>query len=534
MYKEVLKCFPFFLFMAFYAIVSCCRSDVIVHDGVRSHVLDSLSRVWNACSKSGEYDSLVSGTRTWFSSAVDENDTAFALKSGLAMAQAFIFMERFDSAEIYLRYLQQYESPSMDPQVGVGLNSVLGIYSVKSKSDYSAALQFYYEGLSWARKEGNVNNMIALLCNITQIFYILSDGSGKVYADSAYALMQSNDVSDYIHAHTLLSCAQMEYLSGNDAAADSLVAEAGRIAGGNGLMSLYTAICLLKADIMADTGMMERAGRLYGKALAYSEYSEPSIHAIACLHYGDFCRQSGQYNASVRLYRAGLSLMADANRKDFYIAMAEAFSLSGHKEAEYDNRLQRRELELLRERKRLNSILYIAVIAVIVAFSVSVLYMKQKSMYRKLALQHEKFRLRMESVHISDTVPARPQRGDDTDMKLFIKMERLMDEEKVYMMKGLTLDKMAEIMGTNRTYLSNAVNRFAKMDFISYVDMYRVREASSIISRNASVPVKQLADAVGYNSISVFYKAFRRETGLTPGQYGKSLHSSAKSDISDS
>lgn len=109
-----------------------------------------------------------------------------------------------------------------------------------------------------------------------------------------------------------------------------------------------------------------------------------------------------------------------------------------------------------------------------------------------------------------------------------------MDEEKVYMMKGLTLDKMAEIMGTNRTYLSNAVNKFAKMDFISYVDMYRIKEASKIISNNGSMPVKQLADAVGYNSISVFYKAFKHETGLTPGQYGKSLQSVAKPDVSDS
>lgn len=109
-----------------------------------------------------------------------------------------------------------------------------------------------------------------------------------------------------------------------------------------------------------------------------------------------------------------------------------------------------------------------------------------------------------------------------------------MDEEKVYMMKGLTLDKMAEIMGTNRTYLSNAVNKFAKMDFISYVDMYRIKEASKIISNNGSIPVKQLADAVGYNSISVFYKAFKHETGLTPGQYGKSLQSVTKPDVSDS
>lgn len=36
---------------------------------------------------------------------------------------------------------------------------------------------------------------------------------------------------------------------------------------------------------------------------------------------------------------------------------------------------------------------------------------------------------------------------------------------------------------------------------------------------NASVSLKALADDVGYNSTQVFHKAFKEETGVTPGIY---------------
>lgn len=38
-----------------------------------------------------------------------------------------------------------------------------------------------------------------------------------------------------------------------------------------------------------------------------------------------------------------------------------------------------------------------------------------------------------------------------------------------------------------------------------------------------SLPIKKILDDVGYNSISVFYKAFRNITGCTPGVYKDKL-----------
>lgn len=96
-------------------------------------------------------------------------------------------------------------------------------------------------------------------------------------------------------------------------------------------------------------------------------------------------------------------------------------------------------------------------------------------------------------------------------------------------MKDLTLDKLAEKLQTNRTYLSKAINTYAGMSFSSYVNMYRINEATRIISDPArDVLFKKLADDIGFNSVPVFSSVFQKETGLLPSNYRKEVLSGKK------
>lgn len=96
-----------------------------------------------------------------------------------------------------------------------------------------------------------------------------------------------------------------------------------------------------------------------------------------------------------------------------------------------------------------------------------------------------------------------------------------MKVDKIFTQKDLSLDKLAEAAGSNRSYVSKAINNVSGMSFYNYVNMHRIREAARIISSGDDVTFKALADRLGYNSESIFYKAFSKEIGCTPGQYRK-------------
>ena len=86
-------------------------------------------------------------------------------------------------------------------------------------------------------------------------------------------------------------------------------------------------------------------------------------------------------------------------------------------------------------------------------------------------------------------------------------------------------DLSADILSKKFSYHKNHINYLLKkgtgLSLSDYVRQVKIRYAKTLIVEG-ELPLSQVAAALGYYDYSHFYKAFIKETGLTPVQYGKS------------
>lgn len=105
------------------------------------------------------------------------------------------------------------------------------------------------------------------------------------------------------------------------------------------------------------------------------------------------------------------------------------------------------------------------------------------------------------------------------------KLKYLMEVEKVYRDETLSLRPLADRMSIPYYQLSQILNDELKRSFPDFINYYRIEEAKEILKRPgmAEIKITVLAYEVGFNSMTAFYKAFKKQTGLTPNQYKKEL-----------
>jgi AraC-like DNA-binding protein len=109
-----------------------------------------------------------------------------------------------------------------------------------------------------------------------------------------------------------------------------------------------------------------------------------------------------------------------------------------------------------------------------------------------------------------------------------VKLCNLMEVEKFYLQKNITLSELADKLGTNATYLSQYINNQLKTNFNDYLNSQRIDEACRLFRRNTSLKysVDQIADMVGFSSRTTFYTTFKKFTGITPAVFQKYILSS--------
>jgi AraC-like DNA-binding protein len=98
----------------------------------------------------------------------------------------------------------------------------------------------------------------------------------------------------------------------------------------------------------------------------------------------------------------------------------------------------------------------------------------------------------------------------------------LFEDQNIYRNPDLSLEMLAQEMGTNTTYVSQLINKEFDCNFKTLVNRYRINYCKEQIKVNpGSLAMKNIGLMAGFKSQSTFYAIFKAEVGMTPLQFAK-------------
>lgn len=92
-----------------------------------------------------------------------------------------------------------------------------------------------------------------------------------------------------------------------------------------------------------------------------------------------------------------------------------------------------------------------------------------------------------------------------------------------YTTPGLTLEELAETVGTNRTYLSNYIRDTYRVSFREWIAYLRIDYAKAMMEEHPEYTVAAVSESAGFVSLSYFTRIFRKKEGVTPGKWIKTF-----------
>ncbi len=528
---------------------------------LRRDILDTLD-LMTEYSTSGRYGDLLETVLPLYNEAVRMGNDTGQIVFGSGVAEAYSRLDMPDSAIAYLHRIHPIAEKMNNRSMLSMIYNTRGLYSLYYRMNYNEAVECFLKALYYTDTTGSsgTDSYYRTMSNIAHTYNLRRDTSGLKYSMKTYleGKRTGNDYLVYIGAINTATqyCIRRDYQH-----ALAYIDEAMEFADKyHNTVEVY----YLYADIMAGTGKVHEAETYYRKALEASDDVETAVLCGIYRSYGDFLMSRGRWSDAAGIYRSGI----DAARKvgsymylyALYLGLSEAYGEMGDTESELryykqfhylsdsvfnyekertmnemlvkyetekkERLLQQQEVQLLHKNRKLTAYAFIIALLTVVVVAVLILYVKRREMYRQLVKRHyENYilerRLMGREEHTAGK-DSNPNTGNDRLSQLFKEISTLMEKEKVYRNSGLTVESLAKLLNTNRTYVSSAIKQSCGMTFKDYVNSLRVAEAVSMLSDPENdIPLKAMFSQLGFNSTSTFYRVFQNATGVPPSRYRK-------------
>ncbi len=101
-------------------------------------------------------------------------------------------------------------------------------------------------------------------------------------------------------------------------------------------------------------------------------------------------------------------------------------------------------------------------------------------------------------------------------------LQQLMEEEELFRRKDLHISDIALMTGSNRTYISNYINKELHLSFSDFINQYRIHYAQSLMTEsNNRLSMLQISELSGFANEVSFYRNFKKVSGTTPHNWLK-------------
>lgn len=104
---------------------------------------------------------------------------------------------------------------------------------------------------------------------------------------------------------------------------------------------------------------------------------------------------------------------------------------------------------------------------------------------------------------------------------LYQNIEQKMRANAPYTDPEFDLNSLATLVGSNRTYVSKAINSCSALNFSSWLAKYRIEMAVQMMSADPTMSLTDLSEMIGYDNRTRFHRHFVAVTGLTPAEFRK-------------
>ena len=497
-------------------------------DRARQSELQKYSELYVHYCRSGQFDSLAVDAGRVFAARNPGMDRRLILLSGLHSAQAAIFLDNYPQAAAYIDTLSGFGDWAEYPDLSAMFSGIQASYEIKAGFDYPSALAHLTDALNWFKEDDNALNTCNALYNISMIYFFRRDTAGLRYAREAIEISSENMDDPYMMCTADVVMAMMLLVKGDYDGARRYADEAKRIADKESYTLVYPRIYMVAARntdpdfyfelaipysrMLIQTGRYQEAEEFLAGTLSMVDRNDNIRYRHVLLEQLSALKEAqGDIHSAYRYFKSAVSSRDSIMNVDKETSFNNLLDL--YEKASLQNIIRKRQYDMY-------VTLFICVLSLLICAFFINRYLRQSRLNKELVQRNQEYLKRSEMLQKYLRPEPAPSGNDPADEQLFGKLERIMREEHAYRSNDISLDKLAAMLGSNRTYISRVINRYADKSFWGYVNMYRIAEATEILSDlNNEVQIKNIYEVLGYNSAASFFRVFREETGISPSKY---------------